>query len=378
MLVFIYGFLAPLLVYVAGYRLVASGNALLLSRTIAALGVLQLVVVVAIDLPQFVATRNPDDIAGTFGTNQYQLVFFLLVFVALVAGIATFEPDRMVSRFAPILIVASFATILLAQYRSLLVATLVALVAIGVLLGGRARGFAVVGFTAIVFGFAFYYLAAQLPVLKLDSAASSIVNNPGTYVQGRLDVGWSIVRLYTDIPAAIALGTGPGTYSSRAWQTFANAESPSASNVQGAYATALTGGQAYSTDVSDKYVLPVLKSGVIVEGSHAATSPFSSYTSLLAEIGVLGFLTIVMLYFFAVGRAWRLARRNIAIAVRGNPLAALSLATAIAFLTLMQAAILENWLEVTRITFLFWLMLAVVSKESGWDTPEDARGVSTL
>ncbi len=46
------------------------------------------------------------------------------------------------------------------------------------------------------------------------------------------------------------------------------------------------------------------------------------------------------------------------------------LATAIAFLTLVQMAFLENWLEVTRLTFVAWAMLAVSAKEL------DARGVS--
>ncbi len=375
-LVFVYGFLAPLAVYSAGYRLWPPGSSLLFSRTIVALGIVQLAVVVAIDVPQFIASRNPDDIAGTFGTNQYQFVFFLLLFVSLVVGIATFEPDRVAARVAPIIIIASFATMLLAQYRAFLVVTLVVLLAIGILLGGRARGFAVVGFSVVVFGIVFYYLAAQLPVLKLNSAASSIAANPGAYVRGRLGVGRTVFRLYADIPSAISLGTGPGTYSSRAWQTFASAESDSASNVQGSYASALTGGHAYGTDVSDKYILPQLKNARVVEGSYAIALPYSSYTSLLAEVGVGGFAVITMLYFAATVRAWKLARHNIARSARDNALASLSLATAIAFLTLIQAAILENWFEVTRITFIVWLMLAVVSKESNEYAKVDAGAVT--
>ena len=51
-------------------------------------------------------------------------------------------------------------------------------------------------------------------------------------------------------------------------------------------------------------------------------------------------------------------------AAPGDPLPALLLATTIAFFVLLQLAALDNWLEVTRITFLSWALLAVVTRES--------------
>jgi transcriptional regulator with XRE-family HTH domain len=369
-LAFVYGFLAPLGLYAAVYRLWPSGNARALSRTIIALGVLQLVVVVLVDIPTFLETRNPDDVGGTFGTNAYQLVYFLLVFVTLTVGIAAFEPRRRTARVAPVLIFATFATILLAQYRSLLVTTVVAIVAVTLLLGARGRGFLVVGSAAIGFVFVFHVVATSLPVLKLDSAASSLARNPGEYVRGRARIAENVSRLYGDLPGAIVIGTGPGTYSSRAWQTFANANSTSRSNVAGSYVARLTQAKPYTTDVAEKYVVPQLRSGPIVEGSRAVSSPYSSYTSLLAEVGVLGFVLIALVYLGAAGRAWRMARSTFAAHVQGDPLPAVLLATAIAFLTLLQMAFLENWLEVTRVTFVAWALLAVSAKEL------DARGVS--
>src|SRR2546428_702763 len=105
-LVFLYGFLAPLGIYAGVYRLWPTGNAMALSRLLVALGVIQLVVVFVIDLPRFVASgHNPDVVSGTFGTNAYQLVFFLLVVLGLLAGIFTVEPKRTAARFAPALFV---------------------------------------------------------------------------------------------------------------------------------------------------------------------------------------------------------------------------------------------------------------------------------
>jgi transcriptional regulator with XRE-family HTH domain len=363
-LVFVYGFLAPVGVYVASYCLWPPGNALSLSRTLVGLGIVQLVVVALVDVPQFIGSRNPDDIGGTFGTNPYQLVFFLLVLVALLIGIATLEPGRAVARFAPVLIVASFVAILLAQYRTLLVGVVVAMLATGALLGRRVRGFIVIAVAVAGFVGAFSYVAANLPTLKLNAAKTSLSSNPRQYVNGRLGVFKEVARLYGDIPMAVAVGTGPGTYSSRAFSTFAASESLSASNVQGGYALALTGGSAYATDVSNKYVLPQDKKGQIVEGSHAVTSPYASYTSLLAEVGVVGLALIVLVYIRAFARAWRMARESLATPTPTDSVPALVVATAVAFLTLLQLGALSgNWFEVTRISFIVWAVFAVVTKE---------------
>ena len=93
-LVFVYGVLSPLLVYGAVRRLWPVGRAMAASRLLIALGIVQLLVVVTIDIPRFAASSNPDDISGTFGTNAYQLVFFLLLFVTVLAGIYTHERER--------------------------------------------------------------------------------------------------------------------------------------------------------------------------------------------------------------------------------------------------------------------------------------------
>ncbi|TML66958.1 MAG: hypothetical protein E6G14_13900 [Actinobacteria bacterium] len=184
-LVFVYGFLAPIGIYVAVYRLWPSGNARALSRTIAGLGLLQLVVVALIDVPRFARSHNPDYISGTFGTNAYQLVFFLLVFLALTSGIAANEPQRRLARFTPLMNIAVLITILLAQYRSLLVAMVIAMATLTFLLGRRARGLVIAVSTGAAFVLTFHFVASNLPALKLQAAASSLEGHPGRYVQGR-------------------------------------------------------------------------------------------------------------------------------------------------------------------------------------------------
>jgi transcriptional regulator with XRE-family HTH domain len=361
--VFLYGFVAPIGVYAAAYRLWPTGHALSLSRLLVALGITQLLVVGLIDLPRFVASGNPDVVSGTFGTNAYQLVFFLLVFTGLLAGIFTFEKERLTSRLALPLFGAILATILLAQYRALLVTTAVTVLFIGLLLGTRGRAVVASTVVAASFAISLSYIAQHFPDLKFAPTLATLEQRPGFYVSKRLDAADSVIKLYNDHPSFMLSGTGPGTFSSRAWQTFANANSSSASNVQGRYVKALTGGAAYHTDVSDKYVIPT-ETVPAVGGSTALSSPYSSYLSLLAEVGIAGFLLLTGIYVVATVRSTKLAGGVSRRPKPRDPLPALALACACGFFVLLQMGFLANWLEVTRVTFPIWMLFAVVTKEA--------------
>jgi hypothetical protein len=360
-LVFLYGFLAPIGVGAAVYRIWPVGQAQSLSRLLVGLGAIQLLVVALIDLPRFISSGNPDLVSGTFGTNAYQLVFFLLLFTALLAGIYTFEKQRLSARLALPLFAAILGSIFLAQYRALLVTTALTVLFIGFLLGARGRGIVAITVVAGSFAVSLSYIAQHFPRLGFAPTVSVLRHNPSLYVTKRLKAADSVINLYGDNPRFIFTGSGPGTFSSRAWQTFAKANSTSQSNVQGRYVAAL-GGSGYHTDVSEKYVVP-LERAPVIGGSHALTSPFSSYVSLLAEVGVFGFIVIVGIYLVATSRAIGMTVRSIKTAPPGDPLPALLTACAAGFVVLLQMGFLENWLEVTRLTFIVWMLFGATSKE---------------
>jgi transcriptional regulator with XRE-family HTH domain len=364
-LLFIYDFLGPLVFYYATYRLWPAGQASVLTKLILSLGILQFVTVGLIDLPGFLSSRNPDDITGTFGGNAYQLVFFLLVFAALVAGISTFETQRRVARFAPLIFVATFLVIFLAQYRALLVSTALTILLLGAVLSStRGKGFLVGTAVIVAFVGGLEYVSARYPGFKFAATVQAVRNDPLLFVTARLAPGRDVISLYSDNPRFIVTGTGPGTYSSRAWRTFAEVANPT--HTQSAaqpYANALTGGHVYHTDVADKYVLPRIKTAAVVLGSKAVTSPYSSYLALLAEVGVFGFVLMVGIYIRAMKHASSVMRTSLRSATGHDPLPALALATMVAFFLLLQMAFLENWWEAARVTVPSWMMLAVCAKE---------------
>jgi O-antigen ligase len=363
-LAFLYGFLGPLALFFAVYRLWPEGSSPKLSRLLVALCLVQIGVAFAINLPMFLIDQNPDVFTGTFGENPYQLVFFLLVLIGLLAGIFTFEKQRTIARFVPLLLIAVLAIIFLAQYRSLLLTTVLTVLLLGGVLirsGGRGAVAATLAAAALLATLAF--TAQNIPALKFGTTIEQAGEDPTFYVEKRLETASTVLRLFGDEPRYTITGTGPGTYSSRAWRTFAYA-SPSGDTGAAGNVEKLTGGRRYTTDVSDKYVVPQLASE-IVGGSRAVTSPLSSYSSLLAEVGVLGFALLVAAYGWALISSLRMTLVSVRRAKPGDPLPALLCATTVAFFVLLQMAVFENWLEVTRITFLSWILFAVVTKEFG-------------
>ena len=361
-LTFVYDFLAPLVFYFAVYVLWEPGRARVVSRLLVSLALIQFVAIVVYDLPEFLRSRNPDAVSGTFGTNAYQLVFFLLLFVALITGIVTFEPRNPVRLVALPFLAAAYLAIFLAQYRSLIVTTALATLFIGILVLRRRRGFFMAAAAGAGLIVALWFIVVYVPTNRFTQAFDAIRTNPGYFVDSRVGPTEDVYRLYGDNWHFPLVGTGPGTYSSRAWATFSGFNSLSAANVAGPYARWLMGGTLYHTDVSDKYVLPRADAAAQY-GTHNFANPYSSYLALLAEGGLFAFFLLVGVYVIALVRATRAVRHLAATAMPGDPLPALALATATSFFVLMQMAVFDNWFEVARVTVPTWILFGIVVRE---------------
>jgi hypothetical protein len=340
------------------------GYARIASQWIVGLGLIELAVAVLHDLPRFISSKNPDVVTGTFGTNAYQFVFFMVLLIALLAGIYSFERGRAAARLAPIMIAASLLFIVLAQYRALLFTIGLSLLLVTVLLSqarGKARSLVVAGVGIMAFMGAIAFGAQNFPILKLHQ---TLDQKPAAVVDQRVRALDAVDRLYGDDPRFALTGSGPGTFSSRSWLTFALSDSDSASNVQSGYAEKLVGG-IYHTDVSDHYVRPLLKIDPkeSLAGSQAANSPYSSYTSVAAETGLVGLICLLAIYLSAFVFSLRQTRQAIRSAASRDSLPALCLAVTIGFFVLIQMGLLENWLEVTRLTFIVWILFAITGKE---------------
>jgi transcriptional regulator with XRE-family HTH domain len=358
-LLFIYGFLAPILLFHLVRTLWPTGHALSFSRLLVALAWVEFAVVLFIDLPQYLNIHDPDLVSGTFGENAYQLVFFLLMAAALVAGISTVERGRPTARLAPLFFAATVATCLLAQYRAitltfaltvLLIATLVGLV--------RVRG-AVAGLLiALAFGAGILLVPSVFPELGLQRTIDTLTGNPGSYVSHRLEAGSDIVDIYTDEPRSTVVGAGPATFSSRAWETYYSPDERGRSGIALPFPASLE-----QTDIAQKYMIPRLRDMQTIEGSFAVVEPAASYYALLAEVGLLGFVLMVAIYGRAFLDSARMSLAALRSAPDGDPLPGLMLASTAGFFVIIQMGIFQNWWEVTRLTFILWTVFAVATKE---------------
>lgn len=363
-LFFIYEHAAPIAFFAATYRLWTAGNALLASRTLMLLGLTQLATVALFDIPRFIASdANPDEISGTFGENPYQLVVFLLIFASFVTAVAMLEPRRRVGRLAPLVVTASLVVIVLAQFRAALATTVITILLVAALLA-RFRGRVVItaALAIAVLAVSAVYITSAFPRLRVVEAFEILRSDPWYLVTTRADASKGVQALYADEPGAILVGTGPGTFSSRAWATFAVSDSLSGSNTAGPIAQQLLGG-VYSTDVSRRYVEPLLQTKTTILGSRALSQPLSSYLSLLAEVGLVGFTLVVGLWIFGFRSAVRAVAASARMRAPDDALPALCVATAIGFSVFLQMAIFENWFESTRLTIPLWMLLAICLRE---------------
>jgi transcriptional regulator with XRE-family HTH domain len=361
-LVYTYTLLSPVAIGVAIYRLWPPGNAPIVMRWLFALTIVQIVVVVIFNLPRFFAESNPDYITGTFGENGYQLVLFLLVVVAATAGLITYDAQRPIARFGLPVIIASTVVIFLVQYRTLLLTMALTVLLIGYFMRGRARGVMVgLAVTGVLLG-TLYVVASNLTFLKYQQVGDIAQAGPMVFINARLDVAGDVANLYGDNARFVLTGSGPGTFSSRAFRTFSVLDNPKHTTA-GSLAYDFVGGEPYRTDVSERYTVPRVREEKVIGGSLQLTQPYASYTAVAAETGMPGLLLIVALYLLGFSWAFRMVQRAIGEQRVSDPVVPVALAAAVVFFVLLQLGALENWLEATRITFFGWALLAITAKE---------------
>jgi hypothetical protein len=360
---FLYGFVAPVGIGVAVHRLWPPGNTRYLANVLLALVVIQLLVVVGIDTPRYISSRNPDVISGTFGENGYQLVTFLIAIIAGFGAAMAHDKGSPFARAGLILIGPCVVTMIFVQYRVMIVVlVLTAVVIVPLITGRRARGALAVLIVGGLFVFGLQFVLANFSELKYGGAIDSVKSDRSQLIGLRADVALNVADLYADKPRYMFTGTGPGTFSSRAWRTFADTRQVRTAS-SAPVAKALLGGGSYHTDVADKYTVKSYNAPTIVSGSSAVSQPFSSYAALAAESGLPGLAIMTAIWIMGMVRAVRIAAARVRRKALRDPVLPVAIMAATLFVVLLQLAVIENWWEVTRITFLAWALLAIAGRE---------------
>lgn len=348
---FIIGLLEPLAFMILAYILAPRREVITwLLKLLYLVGWLQIIVVAVIDMPLFLTTRNPDYISGTFGMNAYQMTWYLLTWNVLLLSRRT-DPRYRLARTLGIglLQVLIVIIILLAQFRALLPFALVTWMLTYVMIERRpARGVIIAGASTAIFLGLFLVVATAIPELKWNDIIELGSRSDEVVESGKVQSILNFGRLLYEQPQILLVGTGPGTYASRGFQTFSVA---GAKTFASKMYQQLFGGGDYTTDVALEYVLPVLRFTAF--GSSTAAVPWFSYLAIPAELGVLGLVAVLSIYGRAVRLTWLLAKGT-------DELAILARWLCIALVLLLQMAALENWLEASRATVPVWTLMGVV------------------
>ncbi len=357
--VFIFTFTAPLL-----FAIVAIGSpmgrqdVLLVTKAFFWLGLLQVFVAAVYSMPRFFATGDPDYVSGTFGINAYQFTYFLGLWLLYVLG-GTLNRTGRKSLRQNVMILLSLACVFglfyAAQYRAMLVFfTLVILVSLWASpVRFSKRVMQMIGVAAVSVG-ALISVATAYPDLKLLGVFDLFQDATPVVESGKAQAVGKVGEMYGDMPHTMLVGSGPATFTSRAHQTFSKA--PQAKKeAAGAFLVSIMGGR-YQTDVAREYV------GTIdvkpIQGGTTASSPFSSYTSLAAEVGILGLFIYLAAYGIALTYSYRKLRQS---AATGDALTARLAFTCFGGLILLLVqALFDNWLDATRVAIPLWILVGLL------------------
>lgn len=322
-----------------------------LSKVLVTIGLVQIPFAL-IEMSSVFSEDNPDLASGTFGTNGSQMCFFVVLVIAYLLGRYLMEPRIRWLLPLPALVVVFYAQGFKAMWLPFIVT-----IPVAVLLcypGSRRRKW---GLVMLVVAFV---LLVALPIGRVTSAqtaefmrwdyVSDVVGSGVIWELGKIQSFSNLGRLYTDSPIAALVGVGPGSFSSRAFQTFTRVVlDPDSPTVYGYIEPTPPGAFA------EKYVVPQVFKSEVLFGSGTIDGPFNSYVALLAEVGIVGFGLYAAIYYrvfkkvmAATRKAWR---------ERNPELFAMSVAAVCGLLTLFEMAFLDNWFEASRVTIPLWLVL---------------------
>jgi hypothetical protein len=373
-LLFLFGFTAPYLfaLGVMNARFTRYDIAFVI-KTFFWLGLLELAMGFFYGFPVFLATGNPDFVSGTFGRNPYQFTYFIGVwFLYVLGGVAvkSDSPRRGWGLAVALAAVAVFVLFYAAQYRAMLIfftaVILVTLWASPARVSSRVVLTIVVGTVSVI---SLIVIGTAYPNLKLLRVFDLFEDTTPVVQSGKVEVVKNIVSMYSEMNHTAFIGSGPATFSSRGYTTFA--DNPDASkDAAGPLAVSLMGGKRYATDVARRYVATIADRPI--QGGTTLSSPLSSYTSLAAEVGLLGLIAYLAAYVAALVFSFRSLRAS---ARAGDGMGVrLGFACFGGLILLLIQAGFDNWLETTRVAIPMWILVGLLYALKHADGPKYPPG----
>jgi len=366
-ILFFLGFLEGPILFIALSHLVSRRDKFILQvkKLFIFLFWLNVFIVLFIDLPMFIITGNPDLISGSYGNNTYQFSMLLLIMGGLLFGENYLTRRKFVIVFfTQLLILFIFY---LSQFRSGLPFFLLAYVVMISLLYGKriVRAVLLYSLIMIVFVFLLSFLIKRDYVfgnLKYDDLIVLLSHPEEATEFGKIQAYFFSAEMFKDNPHLFLFGVGPGGYLSRANYTFST-EIATAIYRQKGVANIIRNtfgiSEPYTNDFIRRYRGRI--SNEMFYGSYQLSNPQSSYLSLITEIGLIGGVFFISLYFYLLKKSIEYFR---IIKEHSTEYIPISIALVGSIVYLLGLAFLDNYWEMARVTLPVWLLFWTVANKS--------------
>lgn len=283
---------------------------------------------------------SPDRLSGTFGYNSVQMLFFICTNSFILLTLYFKKESRLFIWLSPIIITIFF----MASARMIWLIFLTLLVFIYLKEIGknlRARFPALMFFAVLGW---FIYKFFNIIAIEKENFLAAFSKQFDITQLGIYKAIIALGELALDHPLSLILGTGPGTFSSRAFMTF-GMNWQSQANV-----TATMIKSSYYSPIAVQYLLPKFS---VYLGSATIAQPTSSYTSYVAEVGIIAAMLYFSIYIFIYKELVKIYKDS-----RLPFVSSLALGTSCGIILLFYMALFGDWFAVSRVTLFLWSIIA--------------------
>jgi hypothetical protein len=316
------------------------------------LGVLQ--------LPTYMATGNSESIIGTFAGNAEQYGAFLLISIFYLVGKTKVSGRHLFAATVKILPILTLM-LLIDNKASWLGGILSFYSVLTHQSTGRSYFREKLRYASLLLAvlfFGWFIVANSSRSLHKFTGVSEAWHSGNFTSLGKVQAYADVVAAYRESPHMLLVGSGPGTFYSRAASQFYDLTGRSYYNpaLAGDRSSNSMAGVIKPIAREPFYIRFYYNKSIVAVGSAQIDVPFASYVGLLGETGLVGTALYLAIYF-RIYRKLKSCARALGKDEKLYPLALSSLGF---FIYAVVVAIYSNFLEMGRMTTILWSMVAIV------------------
>jgi len=347
------------------------------NRILRTLVIIQFVLGV-LEFPIFLYTGESEAIVGTFNGNAEQYTGFLLLGVCYYLGLIKVEPSKKMRYGAfvfAILVLIPFVDNK-ASWLGVIFTLYFLMTRLGHVAGSRAKH--LITFSALVIAGYIVAVSFSSSISKF-AGLSSALDTGNFWNLGKMKAYEDVYEAFTTYPQMALVGSGPGTFYSRAsgqyyliTDDFFSNPSDYRRTFNARTSNSMGGVIQPTAAVEPFYKRFFVKYKIFSVGSAQVDSPFSAYAGLLGETGLIGFAIYMSFYVGAFRRLksyWERFHNDVEV----FPLLTASLGFMIYTLTV---SVYNPWLETGRMTTILWSMIGMLCVYAEAVTSADAAAQS--